>query len=229
MKPLSRTVRDRLIEGAVTFACVAPMAIILWTNRDSGYVPGNRITELTGIVAIWLLVLVLAIRPIAQRLRQRWMMRCRRIVGLSVFAYSLVHVAVYFVVDKPLADIRLLEAPYLLMGVFALGLLVPMVATSSNAMMKRLGGEQWKRIHRLIYVAAPLAAAHYLLPWFMDRGALAVAVLTGLLLAYRALEFARKHRQRAGGLNGVVNYARRGMASGPGPLSSGPGSRELTF
>ncbi|MDH5551512.1 MAG: ferric reductase-like transmembrane domain-containing protein, partial [Gemmatimonadota bacterium] len=137
------------------------------------------------------------VRPTRDLLRFGALMPLRRTLGLAAYTYAVVHVLTYGVDQTYLSglgvspaaiveDVR--ERPYVTMGFLAFVLLTPLAVTSTSGWVKRLGATRWRWLHRLVYLAAPLAVVHFLwlvkadllLPgWF----ALAVAVLLG----YRAV------------------------------------------
>jgi sulfoxide reductase heme-binding subunit YedZ len=93
------------------------------------------------------------------------------LIGLFMFFYALVHFTAFlwfdhfFDVPAMLADV--IKRPFILVGFIAFVLLIPLAATSTNAMIKRLGGKRWQWLHRLIYVIAPLSILHF---WWMKEG-----------------------------------------------------------
>jgi sulfoxide reductase heme-binding subunit YedZ len=112
------------------------------------------------------LVIGLAITPLRQFGGPN-LVRYRRAIGLLAFFYAVLHVLVYAVLDQGgnLAAIAgdILKRPYIIAGALAFVLLVPLAATSHNAMIRRMGGAAWRRLHRLVYAAAALAALHFIL------------------------------------------------------------------
>jgi len=118
-----------------------------------------------GFVACILLAAVLSLTPL-RVLFPRWRIalalnRHRRLVGVSAFFYAFIHLAFQFLHEGGwptfFTDIR---KPFLLMGMLTFLILLLLAVTSFNFMVRWLGGRRWKNIHRLVYVAAPLAAFH---------------------------------------------------------------------
>lgn len=150
-----------------------------------------------GLLACLLLAAVLALTPL-RVLFPSWdialaLNRHRRLIGVSAFAYALLHfvVQVLYVYDGGFATLgREIRKPFQLTGLAALVILLVLTITSLNAVVRRLGARTWKNLHRLAYVAAALAAYHQadarkLFP-------LQVVWIFGPLLL---LEAARVHRQ----------------------------------
>lgn len=128
--------------------------------------PIQAIEQRTGIYALTFLLLSLACTPGASILGWRELTQRRRALGNYAFLYAALHVFTFFVIDYGLnlatvwRDVR--NKSYIIFGALAFSLLLPLAITSFDYWMKRLG-KNWKRLHRLVYLIAPLAAAHYML------------------------------------------------------------------
>jgi len=116
----------------------------------------------------------------------------RRMLGLWAFAFACLHVTSYVVLDQffDWANIghEIVKHKFITAGMAALCLLIPLAATSTNGMVRRLGGKAWRRLHRLVYIAGPLAAIHYI--WMVKadiREPLVYATLILGLLGYRGI------------------------------------------
>lgn len=142
-----------------------------------------------GDFALRFLCLSLLLTPLKQVCNWRWALRYRRMIGLYAFFYASLHVLVYLGLDhgfrwrQILLDIR--ESPYVIAGLVAFVCLLPLAITSTQAWQKRLGRD-WKRLHRLVYLAAIAAVIHY---FWMLKGNLIeplfYALIIGILLAFR--------------------------------------------
>jgi sulfoxide reductase heme-binding subunit YedZ len=127
--------------------------------------PIQFLERLSGLWALRLLVIAMAVTPL--RLLTGWnaLAICRRTVGLAAFFYALVHLTLYAVVDQALvlpdivADI--LKRPYITIGMVAFVILLALAATSPRSMVRRLGAIRWRNLHRLVYPAAILGCIHY--------------------------------------------------------------------
>lgn len=153
--------------------------------------PAKALEHGLGEWALRLIILGLAITPLRQTLGLNWV-RYRRAVGLLAFFYVLLHLLAYMVLDQGLdwaaIGTDILKRPYITIGMLGFILLVPLAVTSSNAMIRRLGGARWRRLHKLVYPAAFAGAAHYLLlvkSWPLEPIIYAALVLA--LLAWRLL------------------------------------------
>ena len=148
-----------------------------------------------GLVALVFLVASLACTPLKLLFGWTWPIRIRRMLGLFAFFYAVAHFTVYLVLDLELnwstlgADIA--KRPYITIGFTALLLLIPLAATSTNGMMRRLG-RRWTSLHRLVYVIAILGVWHFY--WQVKRDVrepLIYAGILALLLLYRVVRSAR--------------------------------------
>jgi methionine sulfoxide reductase heme-binding subunit len=154
-----------------------------------------------GEWALRFIIAGLAITPLRQVAGIN-LLRYRRAIGLLAFYYAALHLITYVVLDQGLdwaaiwTDI--LKRPYITIGMASFVLLVPLAVTSNNASIRRLGGQAWARLHKLVYVAAVGAALHYILlvkSWPLEPLVYAAIVLT--LLAYRlARTLTRQPRAR---------------------------------
>lgn len=176
---------------AVHIASLLPFLWLLWkgSTNDLTANPIQFITQTTGFVAIILLILCLACTPLNLLFGWRQLNTLRRPLGLYGFFYILLHVSTFFLIDYglnwPLIVGAISEKRYILLGMLAFLLLLPLALTSTRASMRRLG-KLWKRIHRLIYFAVPIAIVHWTLSLKADiRMPLIYGSLVGLLLLIR--------------------------------------------
>ena len=187
-------------------ACLVPLADLLWGafNNSLGPDPTAEIANTTGLTALWMLAITLAISPV-RRLSPRlaWLIRFRRLIGLFVFFYATLHmltwVALYnnFSISSMLDDVT--KRRFIMMGVATWTLLLPLALTSTNWAIRKLGGKNWNRLHMLIYPAAICAMVHYW--WKVKTGVLSPApftvVLLVLLLARPILAWVQRRKVRA--------------------------------
>lgn len=156
----------RLPPGAVYLAGLIPLAWIVWltVHGGIGVDPVKEIEHRLGKVALWFLLGGLAITPL-RRFTGVNLIRYRRAVGLTAFLYVMLHLVAWLWLDMGLlwaqAAADLVKRPYLLLGISAFVLLVPLALTSNNAAIRRLRGN-WRRLHLLVYPAVLLGVVHYL-------------------------------------------------------------------
>jgi sulfoxide reductase heme-binding subunit YedZ len=142
------------------------LRLVAYTYLDKlGANPVEFITRNTGDWTLYFLCMTLAMTPLRKLLQWHWIIRLRRMLGLYVFFYAFLHFMTFlwfdhfFEFEEMWADV--LKRPFITVGFSAFVLLIPLALTSSNGMIKRLGGKRWQLLHRLVYVIAPLAVLHY--------------------------------------------------------------------
>jgi methionine sulfoxide reductase heme-binding subunit len=142
--------------------------VFLLFDFFTGNLSANPIQDLerrTGRHAITLLVLLLLCTPINTLFKWSEPLKRRRALGLYTFMYAVIHVIIFADLDYGLAWSRLfqevVQKPRLIVGAMAFLLLIPLAITSFDIWKKRLG-KNWKRLHQLVYLLAPLVVLHYL-------------------------------------------------------------------
>lgn len=168
--------------------------VVLGFTGGLGANPLEFITHSTGDWTLYLFCITLAITPLRKLTGLNWLVRMRRMVGLMAFFYLCLHFTTFVWFDHffDLGEIwkDILKRPFITVGVLALVLSIPLAITSTNGMVRRLGGKRWQVLHRLVYVIVPLGVLHY---WWDKAGKnliaqpLLFAVLVGLMLALRLL------------------------------------------
>lgn len=191
------------VKSAVWVACLLPLACLLywfWTD-DLTANPIDFITDTLGDWALRFLLASLALTPLRIVTGMAWQMTLRRLLGLFAFFHVALHFGVWIGLDHFFAwrqmGADIVKRPYITVGVTALALLLPLAATSTTGMIKRMGARRWKRLHQLVYVAATLAVLHYI--WLAKKVLLApwiYAAILALLLGIRLWEAAHKHARR---------------------------------
>jgi sulfoxide reductase heme-binding subunit YedZ len=183
-----------LVHGLVVAGALVPLAWLAFGAAQGGLGanPVETITHVTGAWALKSLLACLAITPL-RRLSPRLaaLAPFRRTFGLLAFLYATLHALTFFALDLGFALARLAEEiaerPYVTLGFAALCLLAPLALTSTRGWQRRLG-PRWVKLHRLVYVAAALAAAHFV--WLVKkdlREPLIYAALLALLLGARVV------------------------------------------
>ena len=184
------------IKPWVFAACLIPLGLLVWRGFSGGLTanPIEYITHRTGDWTLRFLLLSLAVTPVRKLVGWAWLASFRRMLGLFAFFYATLHFSTYlvldffFALDLILEDI--VERRYVTAGFFGFVSLIPLAVTSTKGMIRRLGGERWRRLHRLVYVAAAAGVVHYL--WLVKidiipplaYGAV-LTVLLGLRLWFR--------------------------------------------
>ena len=166
--------------------CLVPLARLGWGawQDELGANPIEFIQRSLGDWTLNFLLLTLTISPLRKLAGWHWLLRWRRMLGLYAFCYALLHLASYLWLDQffdwqAIAK-DILKRPFITVGMSAFLLLLPLAATSSNAMIRRLGGRHWQRLHRAIYVIAILGVVHY---WWLVKRDITLPALYAALLA----------------------------------------------
>lgn len=162
---------------------------LAWQDR-LGANPVETLSHRTGDWSLRFLLLTLAVTPLRRLSGWNWLLRFRRMLGLFAFFYVCLHLGVYLIFDQFFDPSAILEdiakRPYITVGFAGFLLLIPLAATSTNGMIKRLG-RNWQRLHRLVYLIGMLGVVHY---WWLVKAdisePLLYAGLLTMLLGYRA-------------------------------------------
>lgn len=182
------------IKITLFLACLLPLARAAYIVLGGMAVnPIEFITRSTGTWTLVMLLAGLAITPLRRLSGANWLIKLRRMLGLFAFFYACLHFSTYIWLDQffdltaVLRDIA--KRPFITIGFAAFVLLIPLAATSTDAMLRRLK-RNWGRLHRLVYPIAALGVLHYL--WLVKRDltqpllyAAVLAVLLGLRLWWR--------------------------------------------
>jgi sulfoxide reductase heme-binding subunit YedZ len=199
------TRRGRIgLKVAVWAGCLAPLAALVWRLVTDPLVtnPIDVATDTLGDWTLRILLLSLTMTPLRILFGLSWPVTQRRLLGLFAFLYAALHFSVWLVVDHffdwPEMAADVVKRPYITVGFTALLLLLPLAATSTAGMVRRLGAAAWRRLHRLVYVIAILGVLHYL--WLAKvgvRGPYYYAGWLALLLGVRVVDAVRRARARA--------------------------------
>lgn len=164
--------------------------------------PFEYTNRFLGDWALRILLLALALTPWRKVTGQTWPLLMRRMIGLFAFFYVCLHITSYVALDQQfdwdalLSDI--VDRKYITAGLTAFALLLPLAITSTNKMVKRLGGRRWRCLHRLVYPAGVLGVLHFI--WMAKGNQLEPWLYAGilaLLLSLRFLPGPKPKRQRA--------------------------------
>src|SRR5262245_50400538 len=206
-----------VLKPAAFAAGLVPLALLIWRayNANLGANPLLEITHETGDWTIRLIVITLAITPLRRLSKRNELIRFRRMAGLFAFFYGSLHFLIYIVADRfaglefrdgiwAWSTARELAAsiwddvykrPYITIGFIALMGMLPLAITSTAGWIRRLGGRNWNRLHRLIYVSAIAGVVHYW--WLVKADILHPAIyglLVALLLGFRAVNALKRAR-----------------------------------
>ncbi len=198
----------RIIKAVVFLAALLPLMRLVWFGFADrlGANPIEFITRNTGDWTLYFLCLTLTVTPLRRLIQWPWLIKMRRMLGLFCFFYAVLHFTTFFWFDH-FFDVEamwrdILKRPFITIGFAAFVLLIPLAATSTHGMVRRLGGKRWQWLHRLIYLIAPLAILHF---WWMKAGkqdfaqpilfGVIVATLLGMRLYWRFTQNQTQKRQ----------------------------------
>jgi methionine sulfoxide reductase heme-binding subunit len=175
------------LKAALFVLALLPLARLVWLTVSGQFVdPLEAITRGTGDWVLYLLCITLAVTPLRRLTGWNWLIKLRRMSGLFVFFYAFLHFLAFLWFDHffDLAAMwkDVLKRPFITVGFIAFVLLIPLAVTSTNGMIRRLGGNRWQWLHRLIYLIAPLGILHF---WWMKAGKhnFTQPILFGLIVA----------------------------------------------
>ena len=204
---MQRALASRLAKPCVFLLALLPLGY--WVTalfQDAlGANPAEALLRGTGLWTLRMLCVLLLVSPLREITGWAGLARLRRMLGLFVFFYALVHFSAYVWLDQSgqwddiLRDIP--KRPFILVGLLALVLLTPLALTSFNAAIRWLGAARWRKLHRAVYGIALLAILHFF--WMragkrnFDQVALYAAII-GVLLAWRLRRFFSQRGARPG-------------------------------
>jgi methionine sulfoxide reductase heme-binding subunit len=178
--------------------CLLPFVWLVYAAfaNQLGANPAEALVRSTGDWTLRFLCVVLAVTPIRVISKTPALARFRRMLGLFVYFYVVVHLLSYswFDMGFDLADIAndIAKRPFILVGFSAFVLLSPLAATSFNRAIKNLGAKRWQLLHKLVYAVAGLAILHF---FWMRAGknnfaeVFVYAAILALLLGWRFVKF----------------------------------------
>jgi sulfoxide reductase heme-binding subunit YedZ len=180
--------------------CLAPLgALAYWIYLgDLGVNPIDFVTRHLGVWTLRLLLTSLSMTPLRLVFALSWPVTLRRLLGLFACFYASLHFTVWIVVDHvfdwPTMGADILKRPYITVGMTALLLMLPLAATSTTGMVRRLGGRAWRRLHRVVYAVGILAVLHFL--WLAKVGRVDPYLYGGWLALVLGIRLGDALRQR---------------------------------
>jgi methionine sulfoxide reductase heme-binding subunit len=184
-------------------ACLLPFIWLFYSalTNQLGANPAEALIRATGDWTLRFICIVLAVTPLRILANIPALARFRRMLGLFVYFYVVVHLLSYswFDMGFDVAEIvkDIIKRPFILVGFSAFLLLTPLAATSFNAAIKKLGAKRWQQLHKLVYVIAGLGLLHF---FWMRAGknnfaeVFVYAAIIGMLLGWRIWHFMKKKR-----------------------------------
>jgi len=176
--------QKRFLKPLVFLLCLLPLVVLIWRlfADQLGANPIDEVADTTGEWTLRFLLITLMASPLKRLLGWTWAIRARRMLGLFAFFYATLHLTTYLWLDQffDWGEIWLdiLDRPFITVGMLAFVLLLPLVVTSNNAMVRRLG-RNWKRLHRLAYVIPLLGVLHF---WWLVKADVLEPLVYGAVL-----------------------------------------------
>ncbi len=171
---------------------IVPLGFLAWDayRQKLGANPVEFFLRTTGVLTLVFLFITLAITPLRKYYGWNQLVKFRRMLGLFAFFYGFLHLITYSIFDKsfdiPAIFADVWKRPFIAVGMFAFFLLIPLAVTSTNGMIKRLGGKNWARLHKLSYLIAILGVIHF---WLIVKSDLTYpfifACVLAILFSYR--------------------------------------------
>ncbi len=177
------------LKGGLFLLCLWPFVYMVWGffSHQLGANPIDTVTRLSGLWALRFLLITLCVTPLRWLTGLNQLVRFRRMLGLFAFFYATVHMLLYLGLDQffDWSEIwrDIIKRPFITVGFINFVALLPLVMTSTNKMVKRMGGRRWKKLHRLSYFVAAAACVHFLMLVKADirEPVVYIVILTGLL------------------------------------------------
>lgn len=188
-----------VLKPLVFLAALGPVAYLTWAALTDN-LSANPISDITLETGTWtlrFLVMTLAVTPLRRLTQWNDLIRFRRMLGLFAFFYGTLHFTTYLWLDQffDLTGIGqdIWKRPFITVGFTAFVALLPLAITSTHGWIRRLGGKNWQRLHRLIYLAAVCGVVHY---WWLVKSDVQRPMIYGLifatLLGYRVVVAIRR-------------------------------------
>ncbi len=184
----------RFLKLVVFVNSLVPLVLLLWDLywKRVGPNPLEFATRTTGMLTLIFLSLTVAVTPLRKIFGINSLVKLRRMLGLFAFFYGTLHLLTYVWFDRLFnlfsVGRDVVRRPFILVGMLAFLLMVPLAITSTNKMVKRLGGKRWANLHRLAYVSAIAGVVHF---WMLVKSDTRLPLTFGFvvlfLLGYRLL------------------------------------------
>jgi sulfoxide reductase heme-binding subunit YedZ len=164
---------------------LVPLALLLWDvyHKRVGANPLEFATRTTGILTLVFLLITLAVTPVRKITGLNWLIKFRRMLGLFAFFYGFLHFMTYVWFDRYFnlksvpGDVA--SRPFIAVGMVAFFLMVPLAITSTNKMIKRIGGKWWSRLHKIVYAGGVAGVIHF---WLLVKSDTRLPLTFGFIL-----------------------------------------------
>jgi len=177
----------RFAKVVVFVNSVVPLVLLLWDlyRKRVGPNPLDFVTKTTGMLTLIFLSLTVAITPLRKIFGVNSLVKVRRMLGLFAFFYGSLHLLTYVWFDRLFNLVSVaqdvVKRPFILLGMTAFVLMVPLAITSTNKMVKRLGGKRWARLHQLVYLATIAGVVHF---WMLVKSDTRLPLTFGFIVLF---------------------------------------------
>ena len=170
----------------ISLNALIPLAFLMFDGYRGrlGANPLEFFLRTTGVLTLVFILITLTVTPLRKIFGWNGLIKYRRMLGLYAFFYASIHLVTYSIFDKSL-DIAAIvgdvwQRPFIAVGMLAFTMLVPLAVTSTNGWVKRLGGKNWARLHKLSYAVAILGIVHF---WMIVKSDVFYPAMFGLVVA----------------------------------------------
>jgi len=177
----------RFFKAVVFVNALVPLALLFWDlyHKRVGPNPLQFATTTTGMLTLIFLSLTVAITPLRKIFGINSLVKLRRMLGLFAFFYGALHLLTYIWFDRLFNLISVgqdvVKRPFILAGMTAFVLMVPLAITSTNKMVKRLGGKRWAKLHQLVYLSAIAGVIHF---WMLVKSDTRLPLTFGFIVLF---------------------------------------------
>jgi methionine sulfoxide reductase heme-binding subunit len=186
----------------ISLNAFVPLLMIVFDGfrGNLGANPVEFFLRTSGVLTLMFLLITLSVTPLRKLFGWNGLIKYRRMLGLYAFFYGVLHLSTYSIFDKSLnlgailSDVY--QRPFIAIGMFSFFLMIPLAVTSTNSMIKRLGGKNWAKLHRFTYLILIGGVLHFYMIVKSDITYPAIfAVIGAVLLGFRVYErFAAKSK-----------------------------------
>ena len=178
--------KDTRFAKVVLFVnALVPLALLLWDvyHKRVGANPLEFATRTTGMLTLLFLMISLAVTPARKIFGLNWLVKFRRMLGLFAFFYGSLHLLTYIWFDRYFnlksvpSDVA--TRPFIALGMLAFFLMTPLAITSTDKMIKRLGGPRWRNLHKLVYAGGVAGVIHF---WLLVKSDTRLPLTFGFVL-----------------------------------------------
>jgi sulfoxide reductase heme-binding subunit YedZ len=177
----------RFFKTVVFVNALLPLVLLLFDlyRKQVGPNPLDFVTKTTGMLTLIFLSLTVAVTPLRKIFGVNSLVKVRRMLGLFAFFYGSLHLLTYIAFDRVFNLLSVgqdvVKRPFILAGMTSFLAMLPLAITSTNKMVKRLGGKRWAQLHRLVYLAAIAAVVHF---WMLVKSDTRLPLTFGFIVLF---------------------------------------------